>query len=95
MTRISRDDITKAYETELELTKQLQECDKADSKYMNLHGKLFVNEADFFCFFRDEDSKLGHCINRIMMNMAEAGLSVSRFIKVCEVCGVEVTEEQK
>ena len=87
MTKITRAYLTDSYERELELKKQ---CDAND---YNAGVEMFRNEAELFCQFSEEDVPLGHAISEIMHQMAKAGLSVSRFIKVCEVCGVEVTEE--
>lgn len=89
MTKITRAYLTDSYERELELRKQ---CDAND---YNAGVEMFGNEAELFCQFSKEETALGHAISEIMHHMAKAGLSVSRFIKVCEVCGVEVVEEQK
>lgn len=60
---------------------------------VDIYKELFVNDAELFCKFSIEHTDLGHAICGIMRTMADANLSVSRFVKVCEVCGVEVTEE--
>lgn len=93
MTKIKREDLVAHYERELELREMDVERKYGVPCEVDIYKELFVNDAELFCKFSIEDTELGHAICGIMRSMADANLSVSRFVKVCEVCGVEVVED--
>ena len=92
MTKIERSFLVDTYERELALRKRAEEIKKGIPYDGDIYREMFVNDAELFCKFSQEDTALGHAICGIMRQMADANLSVSRFVKVCEVCGMEVVE---